>query len=144
MSRHYLGLPLLLLSVLAAGCRSVWVHGVIQTNDEHPVAHASLILRSGEPGEHQLIGSSEPSGCFDLFETIRRNHGDYYLFVDLPGYKPVRVPIAPRLDNLLLVTLEPETSAASSTVRPISSSERYIRYATPCEPLVTGSSITLH
>lgn len=143
-ARFCVALPLLLLGLFTGGCRSVSVHGVIETPQQLPIAQASVTLRSEQPGAHAVSGSSEPTGCFNLFETIPRNHGDYHLFVESPGYKPVSVPIAPRLDNLLVVTLVPETSAASSTIRPISSSERYIRYATPCEPLVNANSISLH
>jgi hypothetical protein len=135
---------ILLIGVLAAGCRSVSIYGVIQTSAEEPIAKATLTLEAAQTGAHALTGASDLNGCFNLFETISRRHGDYILVVDLAGYKPLRVPVAAGPDNLLLITMAPEVGAGPSSVRPISSSERYMRYTTPCEPLIHGSSLTLH
>jgi hypothetical protein len=140
----HLGILLLVLVVLVAGCRSVWVRGVIQTADEQPIANVPLTLRPAEPAGHSLSGSSEPNGCFDLFETIARNQDGYILVVDLPGYKPLRIAVAVRLENLLLITLEPIASSKPSTAKPIRSAERNIRYGVPCEPEVKANSLTLH
>jgi hypothetical protein len=134
---------LLALVVLVAGCRSVWVHGVIQTADERPIANTSVTLQSGEPTGRSLAGSSEPNGCFDVFETIARHEGDYTLVVDAPGYKSLRIGVAVRVENLLLVTLEPTDSSKPSGARPIRSAERYGRYGVPCEPEF-ANSLTLH
>jgi hypothetical protein len=142
--RDHLGMLLLGLVVLVAGCRSVWVKGVIQTADEQPIANASVTLLPGEPAGHSLAGSSEPNGCFDLFETIARHQDGYILVVDSPGYKPLRIAVAVRLENLLLVTLEPTASSRPSAARPIRSAERYLRYGVPCEPELKANSLTLH
>jgi len=139
-----LGVLLLGLVVLVAGCRSVWVKGVIKTADEQPIANASVTLQPGEPAGHSLAGSSEPNGCFDLFETIARHQNGYTLVVDSPGYKPLKIAVAVRLENLLLVTLEPTASSKPSEARPIRSPERYLRFGVPCEPEVKGNSLTLH
>ncbi len=135
---------LLVLVVLAAGCRSVWVKGVVQTADEQPIANASVTLLPGEPAGHSLAGSSERNGCFDLFETIARNQNGYILVVDSPGYKPLRIAVAVRLENLLLVTLEPKATSKPSAARAIRSAERHIRYGVPCEPEFNANSLTLH
>ena len=135
---------LLVLVALVAGCRSVWVKGVIQTADEQPIANASVTLHSGEPAGHSLADTSEPNGCFDLFETIARHQDGYILVVDSPGYKPLRIAVAVRLENLLLVTLEPTASSKPSEARPIRSAERYLRYGVPCEPEVKANSLSLH
>ena len=135
---------LLVLVALVAGCRSVWVKGVIQTADEQPIANASVTLHSGEPAGHSLADTSEPNGCFDLFETIARHQDGYILVVDSPGYKPLRIAVAVRLENLLLVTLEPTASSKPSEARPIRSVERYLRYGVPCEPEVKANSLSLH
>ena len=142
--RDHLGMLLLGLVVFVAGCRSVWVKGVIQTTDEQPIANASVTLRPGEPAGHSLAGSSEPNGCFDLFETIARHQDGYILVVDSPGYKPLRIAVAVRLENLLLVTLEPTASSKPSAARPIRSAERYLRYGVPCDPEFKANSLTLH
>jgi hypothetical protein len=120
------------------------VKGVIQTADEQPIANASVTLRPGEPAGHSLAGSSEPNGCFDLFETIARHQDGYTLVVDSPGYKPLRIAVAVRLENLLLVTLEPTASSKPSAARPIQSAERNIRYGVPCDPEFKANSLTLH
>src|SRR4029077_19298258 len=99
--RDHRGVPLVCLVMLVAGCRSVWVKGVIQTADEQPIANASVTLRPGEPAEHSLAGSSELNGCFDLFETIGRHQDGYILVVDSPGFKPLKIAVAVRLENLL-------------------------------------------
>jgi len=131
--------------MLAVGCRSVSVRGVVETVDEHPVAKAVVTLQPEGADAHAVTALSDPNGCFDLFQTIPQHHGDYHLLVDLPGYKPLSIPVAAGPDNLLLLMLEPATGGGSSTARPISSSERYLRYATPCESLVhAASSLTLH
>ena len=135
---------LLVLVALVAGCRSVWVKGVIQTADEQPIANASVTLHSGEPAGHSLADTSEPNGCFDLFETIARHQDGYILVVDSPGYKPLRIAVAVRLENLLLVPLEPTASSKPSEARPIRSAERYLRYGVPCEPEVKANSLSLH
>ena len=135
---------LLALVVLVAGCRSVWVQGVIQTSDEQPIANASVALRPGEPAGHSLTGSSDRNGCFDLFETIARHQDGYTLVVDSPGYKPLRIAVAVRVENLLLVTLEPTAISKPSAARPIRSAERYVRYGVPCDPEVKANSLTLH
>jgi hypothetical protein len=135
---------LLALVVLVAGCRSVWVRGVIQTSDQQPIADASVTLRPGKLVGDSLAGSSEPNGCFDLFETIGRHQDRYILVVDSPGYKPLAIAVADRVENLLLVTLEPTGSSKPSEARPIRSAERYIRYGLPCEPEVKANSLTLH
>src|SRR6202022_1184182 len=98
---------LLVLVILLAGCRSVWVKGVIQTADEQPIANASVTLRPAEPAGHSLSGSSEANGCFDLFETIPRHRDGYFLVVDVPGYKSLEVAVPVRVENLLLVNLQP-------------------------------------
>ena len=134
---------LLVLVVLVAGCRSVWVKGVILTADEQPIANASVTLQPGESAGHSLAGSSEPNGCFDLFETIGRRQDGYILVVDSPGYKPLTIPVPVRLENLLLVTLEPTGSSKPSAARPIRSAERHLRYGLPCEPEVKANSLTL-
>jgi hypothetical protein len=130
------------LFILLAGCRSIWVRGVIQTADEHPIANASVTARSAGPGTHVVAGASEPNGCFDLFHTIRRNENGYFLEVNSPGYKPVKIALAIHVENLLLVTLEPTASPQASQARPIRSDERPLRYG-PCEPLVSGSRLSL-
>ena len=142
--RHHRGILLLAIAVIASGCRSVSVRGVIQTTREQPIAQATLALRPGNTSENAVTGSSDSNGCFNLYQTIPGHHGEYVLIVDLPGYKPLRVSVAAGPDNLLLVTMEAASAAGSSTVRPISSAERYLRYATPCEPLVNASSISRH
>ena len=137
-------LPTLLVMVIVlAGCRSIWVRGVIQTADERPIANASVTVRSAEPNTHVLNGSSEANGCFDLFHTIARHENGYFLEVDSPGYKPVRIALAIHVENLFLVTLEPISGVPPSEARPIRSSERPLRYG-PCEPLVSGNSLSLH
>jgi len=123
----------LAFGALVAGCRSVWVHGVIQTADEHPIANARVALQS-ETDSHAPADTSEPNGCFDLFKTIRRDQGGYVLIVDSPGYKLLKVPLRIHVENLLLITLEPEGSALPSTARAIRSEERPLRYGA-CEPL---------
>ena len=138
------GMLLLALVILFAGCRSVSVKGVIRTADEQPVANASVTLRPGEPAGHSLAGSSDPNGCFDLFETIARHQNGYVLVVDSPGYKPLSIAVAVRVENLLLVTLEPTANSKPSAVRPIRSAERYMRYGVPCEPEDNANSLTLH
>jgi hypothetical protein len=135
---------ILLVGSLASGCRSVSIHGVIQTSAEQPIAQATMTLEGPQPGAHPVVASSDPNGCFNFYETIGGHQGDYILLIDLPGYKPLRFPVAAGSDNLLLVTMEREAGAGSSMARPISSSERYMRYTTPCEPLIHGSSLTLH
>ena len=135
---------LLVLAVLVAGCRSVWVKGVIQTDDEQPIANASVTLLPGEPSGHSLAGSSEPNGCFDLFETIGRHQDDFILVVNSPGYKPLSIAVAVRVENLLLVTLEPRANSKPSAARPIRSAERYMRYGVPCDPEYKANSLTLH
>jgi hypothetical protein len=142
--RDHLVVLLLVLVVLVAGCRSVWVKGVIQTADEQPIANASVTLLPGESAGHSLAGSSERNGCFDLFETIARHQDGYILVVDSPGYKPLRIAVAVRLENLLLVTLEPKATSKPSAARAIRSAERYIRYGVPCEPEFNANSLTLH
>ena len=134
---------LLLLVALVVGCRSVSVKGVIQTPEEKPIANASLMLLPEDMAGHSLAGSSEPNGCFDLYETIDRHQSRFLLVVDSPGYQPLRIAVEAH-ESLLLVTLEPITSPEPSDARPISSSERKIRYGVPCEPEVTGRSLTLH
>jgi hypothetical protein len=133
---------LLALAILLDGCRSIWVRGVIQTADEHPIANASVTARSAEPGTHVVAGASETNGCFDLFHAIGRNENGYFLEVDSPGYKPVRVALAIHVENLLLVTLEPIASPQPSQATPISYGARALRYG-PCEP-AGGSRISLH
>jgi len=135
---------LLALALLVAGCRSVWVQGVIQTADEKPIANVSVTLQPGQPHGHDLAGSSDSNGCFDLFETVARNQDHYTLIVDSPGYKAVSIAVALRRENLLLVTLEPATSSNPSAARPIQSAERYGRFGVPCEPEVKANSLTLH
>jgi hypothetical protein len=142
--RDHLGTLLLALVLLVAGCRSVSIRGVIQTADEQPIANASVTLRPGESAGHALDGSSEPNGCFDLFETISRHQDGYILVVDSPGYKPLRIAVAVRLENLLLITLEPTASSKPSAARPIRSAERYIRYGVPCDTEFSAHSLTLH
>jgi hypothetical protein len=137
-------LVLLLLGTLALGCRSVWVHGVIETSDVHPLPQAAVALVTAAPESHPLTSVSDANGCFDLFKSSPRRNGDYQLSVRLPGYKPLTVPVPTGPENLLLVVLEPADGTGSSTARPITSTERYMRYTTPCEPLVTGSRLTLH
>ena len=138
------GKLLLALVMLVAGCRSVSVKGVIQTADEQPVANASVTLRPAEPAGHSLAGSSDPNGCFDLYETIARHQDGYVLVVDSPGYKPLSIPVAVRVENLLLVTLEPAANSKPSAVRPVRSAERYMRYGVLCEPEYNANSLTLH
>ena len=135
---------LLALVVLVAGCRSVSVQGVIQTADEQPIANASVTLRPGGTAGHSLAVSSDPNGCFDLFQTIARHQNDYTLVVDSPGYKALRIALAGHLQNILLVTLEPTASSKPSAARPIRSAERYVRYGVPCEPEFKANSLTLH
>jgi len=120
------------------------VKGVIQTADEQPIASASVTLLSGEPAGHSLAGSSEPNGCFDLFETIGRHQDDFILVVDSPGYKPLSIAVTVRVENLLLVILEPKASSKPSAARAIRSAERYMRYGAPCEPEYKANSLTLH
>jgi hypothetical protein len=146
LPRYTLFLPAAIaVGLFALGCTSVAVHGVIQTPDEQPVAKASVALQTPQSDKVIVTGSSDTRGCFNLFQTIPRHHGDYQFSVALPGYKPVSLTVNAGPDNLVLVTLEPATGDGSSSARPISSSERYLRYATPCEPLVNpGSSLTLH
>jgi len=120
------------------------VKGVIQTADEQPITNASVTLLPGEPDGHSLAGLSEPNGCFDLFETIARHQDGFILVVDSPGYKPLRIAVPVRLENLLLVTLEPKASSKPSAARAIPSAERYMRYGVPCEPEVKANSLTLH
>jgi hypothetical protein len=138
-------LPTVLLGLvtLLAGCRSIWVRGVIQTADDHPIANASVTARSADPGTHIVAGASEPNGCFDLFHTIGRNENGYFLEVNFPGYQPVKISLAIHVENLLLVTLEPIASPQPSRARPIRSDERPLRYGS-CEPLVSGNSLSLH
>jgi hypothetical protein len=138
------GTLLLALVVLVAGCRSVWVQGVIQTSDKQPIANASVTLRPGEPAGHSLAVSSDPNGCFDLFETTARHQDGYVLVVDSPGYKPLTIAVAVRLENLLLITLEPTATSKPSAARPIRSAERYVRYAVPCDSEVKANRLTLH
>jgi hypothetical protein len=134
---------ILVLVILLAGCRSIWVRGVIQTADELPVANASVTARSADPGTRVVAGTSEPNGCFDLFHTIGRNENGYFLEVDSPGYKPVKIALAIHVENLMLVTLQPIASPQASQARPIRSEERPLRYGA-CEPLVSGNSLSLH
>ena len=141
--RHHPGTLLPVLAVLVAGCRSVWVHGVIQTADEKPIANVSVRLQPDEARGHDLGGSSDSNGCFDLFETARQQDR-YTLVVDSPGYKALRIAVALRRENLLLVTLEPATSSKPSAARPIQSLERYGRFGVLCEPEDNASSLTLH
>ena len=131
------------LFIFLAGCRSIWVRGVIQTADEHPIANALVTARSADHGTHVVAGTSEPNGCFDLFHTIGQNENSYFLEVDSPGYKPVRIALAIHVENLLLVTLEPVASPKASQARPIRSEERPQRYGA-CEPLVSGNTLSLH
>jgi hypothetical protein len=131
------------LVALVAGCRSIWVRGVIQTADEHPMANASVTARPADPGTHVVAGTSQPNGCFDLFHTIGRHENGYFLEVNSPGYKPVRIPLAIHVENPLLVTLQPIASPQASQARPIRSEERPLRYGA-CEPLVRGNSLSLH
>ncbi len=118
--------------------------GVIQTADEQPIADASVTLLPGQPSGHSLAGSSEPNGCFDLFETIARHQDGFTLVVDSPGYKPLRIAVPVRLENLLLVTLEPKASSKPSAARTIRSAERYMRYGIPCDSGYNANSLTLH
>jgi len=142
--RHHPGTLLPALAVLVAGCRSVWVHGVIQTADEKPIANVSVTLQPGEARGHDLGSSSDSNGCFDLFETVARHLDRYSVVVDSPGYKPLRIAVALRRENLLLVTLEPATSSKPSAARPIQPLERYGRFGVVCEPEPNASSLTLH
>jgi hypothetical protein len=64
--------------------------------------------------------------------------------VESSGYKPLRIAVAVRLENLLLVTLEPTASSKPSAARPIQSAERNIRYGVPCDPEFKANSLTLH
>jgi hypothetical protein len=142
--RDHSGTLLLPLVVLVAACRSVWVQGVIQTADEKPIANVSVTLQPGERPGHSLAVSSDSNGCFDLFETVARHQDHYTLVVDSPSYKALRIAVVVRLENLLLVTLEPTTSSKPSAARPIHSAERYGRFGVPCEPEVNANSLTLH
>jgi hypothetical protein len=134
----------IMLGVLAAGCRSISVKGVIATDDDHPIANALITLQPGERAGRSFAGSSEPNGCFNLYETIPRDQGRYLMVVESPGYKPLSIPVAVRVENLLLVTLEPTASSRPSAARPISPGERYARYVSPCDPEFKANSLTLH
>ena len=118
--------------------------GVIQTADEQPIANVSVTLLPGEPAGHSLAGSSDRNGCFDLFETIPRYQDGFILVVDSPGYKPLRIAVPVRLENLLLVTLEPKANSKPSAARAIGSAERHMRYGVPCDPEYQANSLTLH
>lgn len=142
MRRHVL--LLLLASALISACASVSVKGVIRTIDDRPIAKASITLQSLDPAGSSFAGSSEPNGCFDLYETIGRDsRGGYVMIVEVPGYKRVNVAVAARRQNLLLVAMAPDGTSEESWARPISASERYVVYASPCEPEVRASGLGL-
>jgi hypothetical protein len=137
-------LLLLLSAVVTSSCASVSVKGVIRTIDDRPIANASVRLQPRDPAGRSFAGSSEPNGCFDLYETIGRDQRGWVMVVEVPGYKPVSIDVAVRKENLLLVAMAPSAAIEASIARPISPSERYVVYASPCEPEVRASSLGLH
>ncbi|MFI5166500.1 MAG: carboxypeptidase-like regulatory domain-containing protein [Thermoanaerobaculales bacterium] len=142
---RFAGALITLAPVLLVGaCASVAVHGVVKDERDMPVPAASFTLRP-------LTGAAEPSrttaedhGCFALHESVSRRQREYTLAVSAPGYKPLSLTVPTRQQVLLLVTLASASSDQDSAARPITAAERYRLYGIPCEPLVTGRSLTLH
>jgi hypothetical protein len=135
---------LLVVGLFACGCASVSVHGVVDETDGRPIENARITLQlpgAGPPGITAV--TSDPKGCFFLYETVRPEGRVYDLVIESPGHKSLSVVVPSRQPNLLHVTLAAETGADPSKATPIAPSDRPLLYEVRCEPAVRASNISL-
>lgn len=122
------------------------VHGVVDGADGHPIENARITLLppqgAGSPAATTV--TSDPRGCFFLYQRAGPENPVYRLTVDSPGRKPVSVDVHSGRLSTLRVTLAAETGADPSTAIPIPRSQRPLLYEARCEPAVKASSISLH
>ncbi len=135
---------LLVVGLLGWGCASVSVHGVVDETDGRPIEDARITLHlpgEGPPGTTAV--TSDPKGCFVLYERSRPDSRVYNLTIESRGHKTLCVAVAPGHLSILHVTLAAESSADQSRAMPIAPSDRPLLYDARCEPAVSASSISL-
>jgi hypothetical protein len=131
-SRLFARLGPILISVLAQGCASVSAHGIVRTSDGGPVVDASVTLTEPETGRVTARSSSDPRGCFSVYEPVEPGDRAYVLRISSPGRKPIEIVVRMQEAPLLFVTLAGEASSDESAARPVVPRERGSVYEVPC------------
>ena len=111
---------MLFTTVACHGERSLIARGVVRDAEGRPIraAHVQFQFR-GHP--MALDGETDEGGRFLLYRTVKGPSRDYAFKADVTGHKPVVAEVSTiRKENLLVVTLQPQRSAAESTVQSVS------------------------
>ena len=142
-SRFRACLAVILIQMIVQGCASVSAHGIIKTPNGNPVADATLTLTDSETGKITAHSSSDPRGCFSVYEPVESGDRSYALHISAPGHKPLVLTVRMHEKTLFLVTLAGDESPDESASRPIDPRERSVLYDAACVPLVRGGGIGL-
>ncbi len=133
MRRRFAALALCALAAALAGCATVWTRGVVIDAGGAPLANVPLELRNGETGTLVAAAATDANGCFLLGPFAAGAARSFELDAGPPGYK--RATLAFALETpILLVTLAPPGSEASSAIRPATYAERTANFDPFCVP----------
>src|SRR5512140_1160002 len=103
--------------LLAGGCSSVSVQGVVRSPDGAPVPDATFTLRNAREAGVAMHSSTRENGCFGIFRSTDETDLPFVLTVEAPSRKPLTLDVRSGRAGLVVFTLAPETGGGESSWR---------------------------
>ncbi len=122
----------LFAALMATGCASVTVHGIVRDEQGQPVAIAAAKVSDETTGAVVVAGDTNANGCLGLFELVKGRQQSFVLRIEAPGYREAVLSFSRKEVLTLAVTLMAESGAAESTIRRIPWDEQASTYRLYC------------
>jgi hypothetical protein len=119
--------------LIAQGCATVFVRGVVRDAAGEPVGNASLQITSAQTGKLLAAGVTDGGGCFHLLVRAPEGEKSFALDASAPGYKPATYTMDLE-SHIVLTNLAAISSGQPSRIRRLSYEESYGVWELICQP----------